>query len=125
MATLSCATPVISHAQTNTPKLPGIHEAMQKFVDAGDMSGAVTIVVSKDKIVHLDATGLANLSTKEPMGPNSLFWIASMTKPITATSILMLMDESKLKITDPVAKYIPAFADLKTPSGKAANRGIL
>jgi CubicO group peptidase (beta-lactamase class C family) len=106
------------------PKLPGIHEAMQSFIDAGDMSGAVTLVVTKDKIVHFDAVGLANIEQKEPMQANTLFWVASMTKPFTAVSILMLQDEGKLDINDQVSKYIPEFADLKTPSGKPANLTI-
>jgi len=127
IVTLAAISPVIVQAQSDVntpPKLPGVHEAMQKFIDAGDMSGALTLVVTKDKILHQDVIGLGNISTKEPIKTNSLFWIASMTKPITAVAVLMLMDEGKLKITDPVAKYIPAFADLKTPSGKPANLTI-
>jgi CubicO group peptidase (beta-lactamase class C family) len=58
------------------------------------------------------------------MTPDTLFWIASMTKPVTGVAILMLQDEGKLSATDPVAKYLPEFADLKTPSGKAANLTI-
>src|SRR6185503_785854 len=59
------------------------------------------------------------------MTPDTLFWIASMTKPITGTAVLMLQDEGKLKVTDPVAKYLPEFANLKTPSGKPANLTIV
>src|SRR3954464_10246420 len=61
---------------------------------------------------------------KKPIEPNNIFWIASMTKPITGTAILILQDEGKLNVSDPVAKYIPAFANLKTPSGKPANLTI-
>ena len=106
------------------PELPGIGEAMQPFVDSNDMSGAVTVVVTKDKIIHLNTVGLANIAKKEPMQANSMFWLASMTKPITGAAILMLQDEGKLKVTDPVAKYISKFANLKTPSGKPANLTI-
>ena len=101
------------------PKLPGVSAAMQAAVAARDLSGAVTVVVTKDKVLHLDATGLADIAAKKPMSPDSLFWIASMTKPVTAVAVLMLQDEGKLKVTDPVAKYIPEFAGLKTPSGQA------
>src|SRR3569832_1479036 len=72
----------------------------------------------------MGADGFANAEAKRPMAADTLFWIASMTKPITATAILMLQDEGKLKVTDPVAKYIPEFASLKTPSGKPANLTI-
>jgi CubicO group peptidase (beta-lactamase class C family) len=55
------------------------------------------------------------------MRTDSVFWIASMTKPVTATALLLLQDEGKLNVADPVAKYIPEFAHLKTPSGQPAN----
>ncbi len=114
-----------SKVQSGTiPKLPGISEAMQTFVESGDMSGAVTVVISRNKIVHLDAIGLADISRKEPMQTTSMFWLASMTKPVTAAAILMLQDDGKLKITDLVMKYIPAFAGLRTPSGQLANLTI-
>ena len=114
-----------SKVQSGTiPKLPGIREAMQTFVESGDMSGAVTVVISRNKIVHLDAIGLADISRQEPMQTTSMFWLASMTKPVTAAAILMLQDDGKLKITDLVMKYIPAFAGLRTPSGQLANLTI-
>ena len=106
------------------PELPGVGAAMRKAVENGDISGAVTVVVTKDKVVHCDATGLADIARQEPMTPDSLFWIASMTKPVTAVAMLMLQDEGKLKVTDPVAKYIPEFAGLRTPSGQPANLTI-
>lgn len=107
-----------------TPKLQGTSKAMQSFVDSGDMSGAVTMVVTKDKIIHLDATGLADIAENKPMQPDGLFWIASMTKPVTAAAILMLQDEGKLSTDDQVAKYIPSYTNLKTPSGRLANLTI-
>jgi len=107
-----------------TPKLSGVHSSMQSFVDSHDLSGAVTVVATRDKIIDCEAVGLANIETKEAMRPDSLFWIASMTKPVTAVALLMLQDEGKLNVSDPVAKYIPEFADLKTPSGKPANLTI-
>src|SRR5690348_9973037 len=93
-----------------SPQLPGVSAAMRKAVEAGEISGAVTLVVNKDRILHCEATGLADNTRKEAMTPDSLFWIASMTKPITAVAVLMLQDEGKLKVEDPVAKYIPEFA---------------
>jgi CubicO group peptidase (beta-lactamase class C family) len=106
------------------PTLPGVTAAMQSDIAANDRSGSVTVVVTKDKVLHLEAVGLADLKRKTPMRPDSVFWIASMTKPVTAVAILMLQDEGKLNVADPIAKYIPAFANLKTPSGKAANLTI-
>jgi CubicO group peptidase (beta-lactamase class C family) len=111
-------------AYSAAPKLPGISAAMQSDIAANDRSGSVTVVVTKNKVVHLEAVGLADLAAKTPMRPDSVFWIASMTKPVTAAAILMLQDEGKLNVADPIAKHIPAFADLKTPSGKPANLTI-
>jgi len=107
-----------------SPKLPGVGAAMQAAVDAREISEAVTVVVTKDKVIHLETTGLADIAGKKPMEPDTLFWIASMTKPITAVSVLMLQDEGKLNVADPIAKYIPAFSGLKTPSGQPANLTI-
>jgi CubicO group peptidase (beta-lactamase class C family) len=107
-----------------TSRLPGISAKMQSAVDAHEVSGAVTVVVTPNGIKHLEASGLADIAGNKPMRPDSVFWVASMTKPVTAVAVLMLQDEGKLRVTDPIAKYIPAFADLKTPSGQAANLTI-
>ena len=106
------------------PVLPGIGPALQALVDQHEIAGAVTVVVTKDRILHLENTGLADVASQKPMTAETLFWIASMTKPITGTAVLMLQDEGKLNVADPVAKYLPEFAGLKTPSGKPANLTI-
>lgn len=106
------------------PGLPGVNAALEKLIGRNEISGAVTAVVSKDKLLHLQSTGYADVAEKRPMTPETVFWIASMTKPITGVAVLMLMDEGKLKVSDPVSKYLPEFAGLKTPSGKQANLTI-
>ena len=111
-------------ALAEAPVLPGVGSAMQEMIAKHEIAGAVTVVIKQDKIVHLEATGLADVATKKPMTPETLFWVASMTKPITGAAILMLQDEGKLKVADPVAKYLPEFDQLKTPSGKPANLTI-
>jgi CubicO group peptidase (beta-lactamase class C family) len=100
---------------------PAIRAAVEKFIDAQDISGAVTVVAVKDKLLAVDTIGLADIAKKKLMEPDSLFWIASMTKPLTAVSILMLQDEGKLKVSDPVEKFLPEFAALKTPTGRLAH----
>ena len=97
---------------------------MQEMVAKNEIAGAVTVVVGKNKILHLGSTGLADVATKRPMTPGAIFWIASMTKPVTGAAVLMLQDQGKLNVADPVAKYLPEFANLKTPSGKPANLTI-
>lgn len=106
------------------PVLPGVENAMQQMISKNEVAGAVTVVVSKSKVLHLECDGYADVAGKKPMTPDTLFWIASMTKPVTGTALLMLQDEGKFKVSDPVAKYIPEFANLKTPSGKPANLTI-
>jgi CubicO group peptidase (beta-lactamase class C family) len=106
------------------PKLPGVGTAMQSMIDKNEIAGAVTMVVSKSDVLHLETTGFADVASKRPMTSDTLFWIASMTKPVTGVAVLMLQDEGKLNVADPVAKYLPEFASLKTPSGKPANLTI-
>lgn len=90
-------------------RLAEIPKQLQRFVDEGMIAGAVTLVARHDKIVELDAIGLADLATKRTAQTDDLFWIASMTKPITATVVLMLQDAGKLSVNDPVEKYLPEF----------------
>ena len=66
------------------PTLPGVGAAMQGAVDAHETAGAVTFVATKDKVLHLEATGFADYVAKKPMATDTLFWLASSTKPITA-----------------------------------------
>ena len=106
------------------PQIPGIGAAMQAKIDEREIAGAVTVVLTKDKVLHLVSTGHADLATRRAIAPDSLFWIASMSKPITGLAVLLLQDEGKLNVNDPVAKYVPEFAQLKTPSGKPANLTI-
>ena len=108
-------------ARAAEPMLPGVDAAMREMVAKNEIAGAVTIVATKDKLLHLGSTGMADVAAKRAMTPDRLFWIASMTKPVTGAAVLMLQDEGKLSVTDPVSKYLPEFASLKTPSGKPAN----
>ena len=93
---------------------------LQPCVDKHEIAGAVTLVADKDKVLALDAVGYSDLAAKTPMRADNIFWIASMTKPITATAILMLQQDGKLSVDDPVAKYVPELAHLKTAGGKPA-----
>ena len=90
-------------------KLAEIPQRLQKFVDDGVIAGAVALVARHDQVVSLDTVGYSDLATKRPMRTTDMFWIASMTKPITATAIMMLQDEGKLSVNDPAEKYLPEF----------------
>ena len=101
--------------------------AMQHFVDSDDISGAVTAVVGPDGIIALEAFGLADVAKKRSMGKDSMFWIASMTKPMTAMGVMMLVEEGKVKLDDPLEKFVPEFKgiQLKTPQGLVAPQRLV
>jgi CubicO group peptidase (beta-lactamase class C family) len=102
------------------PAIPAIAERVKPFVDGQEVAGAVTLVATPDRIAHLDASGKADIASGKPMRPDSIFWIASMTKPVTATAVLMLQVEGKLSVDDPVEKHLPEFKGLKFADGKSA-----
>lgn len=124
-ASVQTATPV--EVGLSPERLQRIHDAVQRHMDAHDISGAVTLVARKGRIAHLQAHGVLDLDSKKPMPKDGLFWIASMSKPITGVAILMLMEEGKLRLTDPVSKFIPEFRGIKVavmqekPAGPAAS----
>src|SRR5215218_4884128 len=91
-----------------------IAERMQDMVHKKEIPGVVTLVATRRGVTHLEAIGNADPDGRRPMQTDSLFWIASMTKPITGTAILMLQEEGKLSVDDPVSKFIPEMANLKT-----------
>ncbi|EAQ80501.1 serine hydrolase domain-containing protein [Blastopirellula marina] len=111
-------------AAADTPQIPAISEAMQKFAAAGKISGAVTLVTQDGQIMHHAADGQADLESGQPMKSDTMFAIASMTKPITATAVMMLVDEDKLSLDEPISKYLPAFADVQLKDGAALERPI-
>jgi len=97
----------------SSERLQRVHEAVQRHIDAHDISGAVTVVARKGRLAHLEAHGLMDIDSKKAMSKDSLFWIASMSKPITGVAILMLVEEGKVRLTDPVSKFIPEFRGMK------------
>jgi CubicO group peptidase (beta-lactamase class C family) len=86
-----------------------ISSVLQPLVSDHAIAGVVTLVASKDKVLSLEAVGYSDLEEKTPMRPDDLFWIASMSKPMTATALMMLVDEGKVHVDDPVEKYLPEF----------------
>jgi CubicO group peptidase (beta-lactamase class C family) len=93
----------------SSERLQRIHEMVERRVSAHETSGAVTLVARRGRVVEYDAYGVLDLDSKKPMTKDSLFRLASSSKPITAAAVLILMEEGKLKLTDPVWKYIPEF----------------
>ena len=97
-------------AQTVSPSPPSaIAAALQPFVDSHSLAGAVALAATKDKVLVLEGVGFADIAAKKPMPANALFWIASQSKPMTAAALMMLVDEGKVRLDDPVEKYLPEF----------------
>src|SRR5690606_3239917 len=93
--------------------LATIPPALQAVVDAGDLSGFVTMIWKDGEVVQLNTLGMADIAAGRPMARDTLFRIASMTKPITTVAALQLIEEGKLKLSDPIKKWLPEFTDLK------------
>jgi CubicO group peptidase (beta-lactamase class C family) len=90
---------------------PRVADSLQPFVDGSKVAGAVVLVADRDKVLTLEMVGFADLEARKPMRPDTIFWIASQSKPITATALMMLVDEGKVRLDDPVEKYLPEFGD--------------
>jgi CubicO group peptidase (beta-lactamase class C family) len=100
--------------------LAQIPPALQAIVDAGDLSGFVTLVWRKGEIAQVNTLGRRDIEAQAPMTRDTMFRIASMTKPVTSVAALMLMEEGKLRLEDRIASWLPEFADpqvLKDPAG--------
>jgi len=82
---------------------------LQPYVDDHTLAGAVVLWADKERVLGLDAVGYADIAKGIPMKTDELFWIASMSKPMTASALLMLVDEGKVSLSDPVEKYLPEF----------------
>lgn len=96
-------------AEQRTEEAKGIREALQPYIDRQELAGAVTLVADKNQVLSHGAVGYADIAKKQTMQPDSLFWIASQSKPITAVALMMLVDEGKVKVDDAVEKFLPEF----------------
>ena len=114
-----------SAAATPPDNFNAVPASVQPFVDRGEISGAVMLLATKDRILHLSAVGQSDLATGRKMKPDDLFWIASMSKPITATGIALLADDGRLSFDDPVEKYLPEFRGQWVVQEQAADRRVL
>jgi CubicO group peptidase (beta-lactamase class C family) len=94
-------------------RLQRISQMIQRHIDAGELAGAVTVVARNGKVAHIDARGVMDLESRQPMTPETMFRIASMTKPVVGVAIMMLVEEAKVRLDDPVSRYIPEFRDMK------------
>lgn len=114
-----------STAQTSTAaagmspeRLERLDEHFHRYVDDGLIAGVVTYIVRRGQVVHEDAYGLADIAAQRPMSQDTYFYVYSMTKPVTSVALLMLYEEGKFQLDDPLADYLPEMADLKLYVGE-------
>ena len=102
----------------STEKLLNLNSVMHSYVDNNDISAIQTAIVKNGKIVHFDSYGYSDISEKDILDEGDIFRIASMTKPIVSLALMMLFEEGKFKLDDPVYKYIPEFKNLTVKKRK-------
>ena len=97
----------------STNDIARITDSMNSYIDKGQLAGVMTLIAQGGNIIHWQAAGMRDIESKEPLEVNNIFRIYSMTKPITSTAIMILVDRGKIALNDPVSKYIPEFSKLK------------
>ena len=93
----------------SSERLKRVTDAFQSEVDKGAIPGAVVLIARNGKIAYFEAFGFQNRENKEPMKTDAIFRIASMSKPITSVAVMMLVEEGKIQLLDPVSRYLPEF----------------
>ena len=96
----------------SSERLMLLNQAMHSYVDDNELSGIQTAIVKNGKLIHFDSYGSSDISENDPLKEDDIFRIASMTKPIVSIGLMMLLEEGKFKLNDPVYKYIPEFKNL-------------
>jgi CubicO group peptidase (beta-lactamase class C family) len=94
-------------------RLARIHETVDRHMKENHIAGAVTLVARKGRVAHLEAHGFMDLDSNKPMARDAIFRIFSMTKPVVGVAVLMLMEEGKVRLSDPVSRFIPEFRGMK------------
>jgi len=120
---ISCFTQTVrlSGQEPNiAPVVPGVASAMRKFSEDKEIAGSVTLVATANAIQHLYVDGFADLASKRPLREDSIFWIASMTKPMTGVCVMILVEEGKLSLDAPFSDYLPEMKNLKLQDGSPA-----
>jgi CubicO group peptidase (beta-lactamase class C family) len=107
----------------SSDRLQRLESVMNQYVEKKQIAGAVVLVARKGKVAYLKSVGMLDIDTKKPMQNNTIFRIASMTKPITSVAVMMLYEEGRFLLNDPVHKYIPEFKDLTVLNPERSTNG--
>lgn len=112
-------------AGMDSNRLSRIKDAMQAYVDDGLLAGVVTMAARDNKLVHSEAVGFRDLEAQAPMTTDAIFRIYSMSKPVTGVALMILYEEGKFRLSDPVEMYIPQMKDLQVYAGLDADGNII
>ena len=123
VAGLPTATP--EEVGMSSERLSRLSGAMQQLVDEGRLAGITTMVARHGRIAHFETFGYRDIAADAPMTPDAIFRIYSMSKPITGVALMMLHEEGKFRLSDPVAMYIPEFEGLKVAVGEGQERPLV
>jgi CubicO group peptidase (beta-lactamase class C family) len=129
VAGLVCATVMAGDLPSATPESVGmsatrlarIDAALQAEIAAGKLPGMVVAVARRGQVLYQKAFGVANLQTREPLRTDAMFRLYSMTKPVASVGLLSLYEEGKFRLTDPLDRYLPQFANVKVYKGDDAS----
>ena len=102
----------------SSERLKNIGESMRSLIDSKKIPGTVTLVARKGEVVHFEANGKRDIERDLPMEIDTIHRIYSQSKPITGAALMMLFEEGKFLMTDPVAKYLPEFSDMQVCVGE-------
>src|SRR5437764_686016 len=111
--TASAESPASASRSFSPEGFSRVGDYIRNEIASGKIPGAVLLIQQHGKPVYFESFGVRDVATKLPMTPDTIFRLYSMSKPITSVVIMMLVEDGKLRLDDPVAKYIPAFADMK------------
>ncbi len=127
--TIAAALPLTLSAQVVQPESVGlsserlqrIDDLVDRFIDSGQITGAVTLVARHGQIAHLEAQGVMDTESNRPVTPDTMFRVASMSKPVAGVAIMMLVEEGKIRLNDPVSRFLPSFENqevaIQQPAG--------
>jgi CubicO group peptidase (beta-lactamase class C family) len=97
----------------SSSRLQRLSHVMQQYVDRQDFAGIITLIAREGQVAHFETFGWQDKETNRPMAPDTIFRIYSMTKPIASAALMMLVEEGKVRLSDPLSRYLPAFKDAK------------
>ena len=102
-------------------RLARVKTAMQRYVDRGEVPGVVTLIARRGRLVHLESIGFRDVESRVPMTPDTIFRLASMTKPVVAAALMTLYEEGEFQLSDPVSKWLPEYKSMQVVQPQGAD----